>query len=142
MKIAYITEQKLYFEKINGSITRDLKLISVLQKVTDEVELFFADTSLYHKYKYLLNNKNSLNIISEINKNNYDIAIISTFPISPYLQTYCQIQCKKIFYFCDSAYNMHKNTPPYDFIHKITTGIFIIKESAIIKNYLCIYLGI
>lgn len=142
MKIAYITEQRLYSDRINGAIIRDLKFISVLKKITDGVELYFADTSLYHKYKYLLNNKNNLNIISKINKSNYDVAIISTFPISPYLQTYCQIQCKKIFYLCDSAYNMHINTPVYDFIHKITTCIFMIKEASIIKNHLCIYLGI
>ncbi|MDR2408289.1 MAG: glycosyltransferase family 4 protein [Bacteroidales bacterium] len=142
VKIAYITEQKLHSDKINGSITRDLKLISVLKRITDRVDIYFADTSLHHKYKYLIKNKNSLYVISEINKHNYDAAIISTFPISPYLQTYCQIQCRKIFYFCDSAYNMHKNTPLYDFIHKITTSIFVVKESAIIKNYLCVYLGI
>jgi glycosyltransferase involved in cell wall biosynthesis len=142
MKIAYITEQRLYSDKINGSITRDLKLISVLREITDNVELFFADTSLYHKYKYLLNNRNNLNIIPEIDRKNYDVVIISTFPVSPYLQTYCQIQCRKIFYLCDSAYNMHKNTPLYDFIHKITTCLFTIKESSIIKRYLCIYLGI
>jgi glycosyltransferase involved in cell wall biosynthesis len=141
VKIAYITEQRLYSDKINGAITRDLKFISVLRKITDKIDIYFADTSLYHKYKYILNNKSSLNIILEINEKDYDIAIISTFPTSPYLQTYCQIKCKKTFYLCDSAYNMHKNTHLSDFVHKITTCIFIVKEASIIKNHLCIYLG-
>jgi glycosyltransferase involved in cell wall biosynthesis len=142
MKVAYITEQRLYSGNMNGSITRDLKLLSVLRKIADRIEIFYADTSLYCKHKYIFDNKNNLSIISEINDGDYDIAIVSTFPISPYLRTYFQIQCKKIFYFCDSAYNMYKNTPSYDLIHKITTSIFSIKEATVIKKNLCIYLGI
>ena len=122
MKICYITERNFCTNRLNGSVLRDSRLISILGYFST-VKKYFIDTSLFNKYKWIYNNSHELEILSEINSQNFDIIIISTFPISPYLYSYNKLNDPKIFYFCDSSFHIYNNISCFNIIKKILAVI-------------------
>ena len=139
MKIAYITERNLTSNQLSGAITKDLRLLKILQSFSS-VQVYFNDTTIFHKYYYLLNNGNiNEKLFSEINENAYDLIIISAMVISPYLEGYRKIKGKKIFYFADSQF--HEKNQKLSLKYTLLTTILANKEKSILKNNLCAYLG-
>jgi glycosyltransferase involved in cell wall biosynthesis len=140
LKIAYITERDLNSKQILGAVTRDIRLLDVLNNFA-EVDIYFNDPSKYHKYLYMINNQNiNKQLFDEIDRKFYDIVIISTFFISPFLQGYNSLKAKKIFYFADSAFHMRNQYINLKF--KIAANVGIWKEKNILKENYCAYLGI
>lgn len=139
MKIAYITERDLNSKQISGAITRDIILLEALKSFAN-VDIYYNSPVKYHKYRFLLNNKNkNLDLYNKINQKIYDIVIISVFMNSPYLNGYDYIDHKKIFYIADSSF--HMNRQKLNFKYKIASHIYKCIESKFIKNHLCAYLG-
>ena len=139
MNIAYITERDLNSNQISGAITRDIRLLEVLNSFS-KVDVYFNDPTKYHKYLYLINNKKTnKKLFDEIDSKKYDIVIISTFAISPFLEGYNKIRNKKIFYFADSSFHMKNQY--LSIKYKIITTILTMKEKKILKENYCAYLG-
>ncbi len=139
MRIAYITERNLNSKQISGAITRDLRLLEILKSFA-EVDLYFNNPTIFNKYLYLINNNNiNKEVFNKIDAGKYDVIIISTFPISPYLKGYNKIKTKKIFYFADSAY--HFRTQKQIFKYKIISYLLSLNEKKILKDNYCAYLG-
>jgi len=139
MKIAYITERDINSKQVSGSVTRDLRLLEVLKSFSS-VDIYFNDVSIYHKYYYLLNNNNINNkLFNKINNLNYDLVIISTFTISPFLNGYKYITKNKIFYIVDSSY--HEKQQKLSLKYSILTTLLSIKEGKVLKDNFCAYLG-
>jgi hypothetical protein len=139
LKIAYITERDLNSNRVIGSITRDIRLLEVLKSFS-EVDIYFNNPSIYYKYLYVINNYNSNNkLFKEIDSKNYDIVIISTFPISPFLNGYKKLSTKKIFYFADSSY--HFRTQKISIKYKAVSYLLSFKEKSILNSEYCAYLG-
>jgi glycosyltransferase involved in cell wall biosynthesis len=141
-KIAFITERNLNANRINGSLTRDTKLLKIL-KILCEVEIYYSDPKVFSKYEYLLNNNHINNeVVDMINSKSYSLVIISTFVISPYLNGYKNIRHPRIYYLCDSSYSMNKNTPLLKLKYKLITSLFKKNEYSIIKSEKCAYVGL
>ena len=139
MKIAYITERDINSKQISGAITRDIRLLEIL-KTFSEVDIYFNNPSKYHKYLYVVNNKNvNSSLFDEIDNKKYDVVIISTFVISPFLQGYKSIKSKKIFYLADSAF--HMRTQNQSIKYKALSYVLSFKEKNILKDSACAYLG-
>jgi glycosyltransferase involved in cell wall biosynthesis len=138
--IAYITERELNSTRINGSVTRDIKLLKILNKSGD-VTVYYSDVTKFSKYEFLFKNKHCSPVINEINMKQYDIVIISTFLTSPYLRGYRNIIHSKIFYLCDSGFHMMKNVSILKIKYKLIFFFLTLIEKNIIKHEKCAYLG-
>ena len=140
MKICYITERNTDSVHVNGSSLRDIRLINILESFST-IKKYYINISSFNKYNYIYNNNHHLQVISEINSENFDIIIISTFPISPYLYSYNNLKNPKIFYFCDSSFHIYNNISFLNIIKKAISFILKYKENKILSHNFCAYLG-
>lgn len=139
MKIAYITERDINSKQISGAITRDIRLLEILNSFST-VDIYFNDPTIYHKYLYIINNnQTNESLFEEINSKDYDLVIISLMMNSPFLNAYNIIHHKSLYYIGDSSF--HINSQKLTIKYKIMSYIYKIKEKRFLKKNMCAYLG-